>query len=163
MELLTKLLRRLIALLCAVLFGMGVIWNLFCEPYEEQEIEDTQVIFDISKEELPEKNNWAQTFAVMRMERDTGWQELYAAIEQLEFAKKEELLEQYTGLQYKEQRLELLLAARGISDCLVVLEAAQANVIVPEEILQAQYRQVYDLVQRNTDYKETEIVLIPCR
>lgn len=171
MNTLTTMLRRLIILLCAALFLAGAVWNL-CFPSEnqndtgaaaEQPEESVEVLF------LPEERDTVQTeetaiasrIAALRMERDASWQQLYHAVEELEFADKQNKLQQYAELQYKEQRLELLLSAKGMEDCLAVLDQNQANIIVPAEVLQNEYEKLYDLVLRNTDYAETEIILVP--
>ncbi len=179
-------LRRLIALICAALFLVGSVWNLFCTPPQptEEEInavmaqpvqEDADAVlipkFDISEtdrereteEQQKEKEQQAliNRIASLRIDRDTGWQQLYHVTEQLHSVEQQQLLQQYAELQYKEQRLELLLSAKGLDPCLVVLEPQQANVIVSAQLLQNQYEKLYDLVLRNTDYAQTQIVLIP--
>lgn len=52
---------------------------------------------------------------------------------------KAAVFKQYEELQYKEQRLEVLLQAKGISDCLVLLEEQQANIIADGAALEQQY------------------------
>ena len=79
----------------------------------------------------------------------------------MQLEEKQQLLGQYERLHYKEQRLELLLQAKGIGPCLVVLEEEQANVIVAEDVLTTQYEKIYDLVRRNTQYEAEQILLLP--
>ena len=55
----------------------------------------------------------------------------------------------------------LLLQAKGIAHCLVILEEQQANVIVAEAELSEQYEKIFDLILRNTDFTAQEIVLLP--
>ncbi len=175
METTVKLVRGVIVLLCAALFLAGAVWNL-CNPAQETENimeqssmqeETTDVVFapedtlEMQKElETQERDN---RIAALRIQRDTSWQQLYHAVEQLEFAEKQQKLHQYARLQYKEQRLELLLAAKGMEPCLAVLEETQANIIVPEALLQTEYEKLYDLVLRNTDYAEHQIILVPLK
>ncbi len=171
-------LRRLIAVLCAALFLVGAVWNLFCTPPQSTEegsaviaqpvIEDVDAVFvpNFSTEETngavqTEQQQLDNRIAALRIDRDTGWQQLYHMTEQLHTTEQQQLLQQYAQLQYKEQRLELLLSAKGLDPCLVILEPQQANVIVPDAVLQNQYEKLYDLILRNTDYTQTQIVLIP--
>mgnify|MGYP003294054616 CR=1 FL=1 len=79
------------------------------------------------------------------------------------FDEKQQKLRQYAELQYQEKRLELLLNAKGIQHSLAVLSSEQANIIVPEDILQKEYEKLYDLVLRNTDYEESQIILVPLK
>lgn len=103
----------------------------------------------------------ANQLAALRMQRDSSWQQLKEGLEGLQFEQKQECLKRYEELQYKEQRLELLLKAKGVTDCLVLLEEQQANVIAGGTDVAAQYQKIYDLVQRNTDYGPEQIVIVP--
>ena len=49
----------------------------------------------------------------------------------------------------------------GISDCLVLLEEQQANIIADGAALEQQYEKIFDSVQRNTDYLPEQIVIVP--
>ncbi len=102
------------------------------------------------------------SIASLRMERDSSWQCLRERMSSLSEIQQQKL-ETYAMLQYKEQRLELLLQARGLDHCLVVLEEEQANVIASEKALAEQYEKIYDVVQRNTDYTAEQIVLVPMK
>ena len=95
------------------------------------------------------------------MMRDKSWQQLEMRLEGLTDSEKIRRQEQNALLQYKEQRLELLLAAKGFSNCLVVLDEEQANIIVAEQALENQYEKLYDLILRNSDYPAEQIILIP--
>ena len=97
------------------------------------------------------------------MERDAAWQQLYRAVETLEFTDKQQTLQQYAEIQYNEQTLELLLKAKGIENSLVILGEQQANIIVPAETLQQESEKLFDLVLRNTEYDETQIILVPLK
>ena len=99
--------------------------------------------------------------AALRMMRDKSWQQLEMRLEGLTDSEKIRRQEQNALLQYKEQRLELLLAAKGFSNCLVVLDEEQANIIVAEQALENQYEKLYDLILRNSDYPAEQIILIP--
>lgn len=99
--------------------------------------------------------------AALRMERDSSWSQLQNGLADLEFDEKQQCLKAYEILQYQEQRLELLLKAKGIAHCLVVLGETQANIIVDSSVLSSQYEKIYDLVQRNTEYLPEQIVLVP--
>lgn len=99
--------------------------------------------------------------AALRMMRDKSWQQLEMRLEGLTDSEKIRRQEQNALLQYKEQRLELLLAAKGFSNCLVVLDEEQANIIVAEPALENQYEKLYDLILRNSDYPAEQIILIP--
>ena len=99
--------------------------------------------------------------AALRMMRDKSWQQLETQLEGLTDSEKIRRQEQNALLQYKEQRLELLLAAKGFSNCLVVLDEEQANIIVAEQALENQYEKLYDLILRNSDYPAEQIILIP--
>ena len=70
-------------------------------------------------------------------------------------------MKQYEELRYREQRLELLLKAKGIENCLALLEEKQANIIVGGTEVAQQYEKIYDLVQRNSDYPSEQIVIVP--
>ena len=107
------------------------------------------------------KNSVENQIAALRMKRDSSWQQLKNQLESLEFEQKQQCLKQYEELQYKEQRLEVLLQAKGISDCLVLLEEQQANIIADGAALEQQYEKIFDLVQRNTDYLPEQIVIVP--
>lgn len=99
--------------------------------------------------------------AALRMMRDKSWHQLEMRLEGLTDSEKIRRQEQNALLQYKEQRLELLLAAKGFSNCLVVLDEEQANIIVAEPALENQYEKLYDLILRNSDYPAEQIILIP--
>ena len=99
--------------------------------------------------------------AALRMMRDKSWQQLETQLEGLTDSEKIRRQEQNALLQYKEQRLELLLAAKGFSNCLVVLDEEQANIIVAEQALENQYEKLYDLILRNSEYPAEQIILIP--
>ena len=178
MEKVVTMIRLLILLLCAVLFLAGALWNLCLqpepatEPMDEYDMVNTNlsqenadvffqqeiVIEDAATQDQQTKEN---RLAAFRVERDTAWQQLYHAVESLEFAEKQQTLHQYAKMQYNEQKLELLLKAKGIEYGLVILGEKQANLIVPADILQQEYEKLFDLVLRNTEYDETQIVLVP--
>ena len=175
MEPVVKIIRGVIVLMCAALFLAGALWNL-CNPPEEpiQQMAAHEIgqntVEAVAKQEhavesQDEKNvqELEHRMAALRIQRDASWQQLYHAVEQLEFDKKQQKLQQYAELQYQEQRLELLLNAKGIQHSLAVLSSAQANIIVPEDILQKEYEKLYDLVLRNTDYEESQIILVPLK
>ena len=103
----------------------------------------------------------ANQIAALRMERERSWQQLQSGLEVLEFADKQQCLKQYEELRYREQRLELLLKAKGIENCLALLEEKQANIIVGGTEVAQQYEKIYDLVQRNSDYPPEQIVIVP--
>ena len=161
MDKITTVIRLLIWILCAVLFLAGALWNLCVQPEAATEtIADTEIQQDTPQYEQQTIEN---RLAALRIERDTAWQQLQHAVEVLEFAEKQQTLQQYAKLQYNEQKIELLLKAKGIADCLAVLGEEQANIIVPAEILQQEYEKLFDLVLRNTDYDETQIILVPMK
>ena len=174
MEKVATLIRLLILLLCAVLFLAGALWNLCMQPEMPAETiadtdiqqESVDVLFNPQETNLQdmlqhEQQTMEQRLAALRMERDTAWQQLYYAVESLEFAEKQQTLHQYAEMQYDEQKLELLFSAKGIEFCLVLLGEEQANIIISAEVLQQEYEKVFDLVLRNTTYDETQIVLVP--
>ena len=110
----------------------------------------------------PEEQEYLKNrLAALRMMRDKSWQQLEMRLEGLTDSEKIRRQEQNALLQYKEQRLELLLAAKGFSNCLVVLDEEQANIIVAEQALENQYEKLYDLILRNSDYPAEQIILIP--
>ena len=178
----------LILMLCIALFFVGFIWNLCygtmpteeaasamsaaeqSQAWEAQYAMEQQSAVETTlrnegnahipsnavKEVTPEEQ-----FAALRMKRDSAWQVLQDQLTELEQAEKEEYLAQYAQRRYKEQRLELLLQAKGIAHCLVILEEQQANVIVAEAELSEQYEKIFDLILRNTDFTAQEIVLLP--
>lgn len=179
MESVVRNVRIIILLLCVALFAAGALWNL-CNPPQTQEAgldntvsepdaQETQVILLQSAQDTEklQEQEAAQALehklASLRIRRDSSWQQLYQAVEQLEFEEKQQKLRQYAELQYKEQRLELLIGAKGIDACIAVLEPEQANIIVPEKVLQTDYAKLYDLVLRNTDYEEEQIILVPLK
>ena len=175
MEPVVKIIRGVIILMCAALFLAGALWNL-CNPPEESiqqmaahETEQNTVEAVVKQEHAVESQDEKNVkelehrMAALRIQRDASWQQLYHAVEQLEFDEKQQKLQQYAELQYQEQRLELLLNAKGIQHSLAVLSSEQANIIVPEDILQKEYEKLYDLVLRNTDYEESQIILVPLK
>ena len=186
--------RILIVAVCLALFAVGIIWNLcysaLPEPdtdqtaagdiaavaqaenweqqYTAEQMEKTAQSAVLSEPEpdsrQQEQVDAEEQLAALRIERERSWQQLLNGLQELQFEEKQQRMRQYEELQYKEKRLELLLKAKGIQHCLVVLEQQQANVIVAEEKLAEQYEKIYDLVQRNTTYQPEQIVLIPlCR
>lgn len=186
--------RILIVAVCLALFAVGILWNLcysaLPEPdtdqtaaggieavaqaenweqqYTAEQMEKTAQSAVLSATEpdsrQQEQADAEEQLAALRIERERSWQQLLNGLQQLQFEEKQQLMRQYEELQYKEKRLELLLKAKGLQHCLVVLEQQQANVIVAEEKLAEQYEKIYDLVQRNTAYQPEQIVLIPlCR
>lgn len=164
-----KAVQMLFLVFCVALFGLGIVWNLFYGMIAEETLETIGTVQEESTESVPriEKDIEIDTdileerLAVLRMERNRSWQQLLDDLDMLQFTEKEIYLKQQAELQFRERRLELLLQAKGISHSLVLLEQEQANVIVPEEVLAEQYEKIYELVQRNTDYIPTQIVLIP--
>ena len=180
MDKVVTMIRLLILLLCAVLFLAGALWNLCLQPETNTEHidADDEVHTEISQEtedvffqqEPIIEDTAAQTqqamenrLAALRMERDAARQQLYHAVENLEFAEKQQTLQQYAEIQYNEQTLELLLKAKGIEHSLVILGEQQANIIVPAETLQQESEKLFDLVLRNTEYDETQIILVPLK
>ncbi len=166
MDKVATMIRLLILLLCAVLFLAGALWNLCMQP---EVIKETVIDSNIQQEPTAEdtlaqeQQAMKNRIAALRIERDTAWQQLYHAVDALEFAEKQKTLQQYAELQYLEQKLELLLAAKGIELCLVLLGEEQANIIVSVETLQQEYEKLFDLILRNTDYDETQIILVPLK
>lgn len=119
-----------------------------------------------SSRQTPPEEKEAETLvedriATLRMARDSSWQQLQDQLAALDTDQRETYLQQYATLRYKERRLEVLLQAKGLLHCLVLLEEKQANVIGDQDVLQQQYEKIFDLVQRNTDYGPEQIVLVP--
>ena len=180
MDKVVTMIRLLILLLCAVLFLAGALWNLCLQPetntehidaHDEVHTEISQETEDVFFQQEPIiEDTAAQTqqamenrLAALRMERDAARQQLYHAVENLEFAEKQQTLQRYAEIQYNEQTLELLLKAKGIEHSLVILGEQQANIIVPAETLQQESEKLFDLVLRNTEYDETQIILVPLK
>lgn len=184
--------RAAIGVICMALLAMGVIGNLFFttlpeqdeamltagqaqetaadweQQYTEEQMQaaaETALFTEdrIDTETTEETATLENQIAALRMERDSSWQQLKDGLNHLQFEEKQQWLRQYELLQYKEQRLELLLQAKGIQHCLVVLEEQQANVIVAQSELAEQYEKIYDLVKRNTDYGTDQIILVPLK
>ena len=178
MEKVVTMIRLLIVLLCAVLFLAGALWNLCLQPETTTETMDVYDMANVNMSQdnadvffqpetviedavMQDQQTIENRLAAFRIERDTAWQQLYHAVESLEFDDKQQTLHQYAELQYLEQKLELLLKAKGIEYGLVILGEKQANLIVSADILRQEYEKLFDLVLRNTEYDETQIVLIP--
>ena len=117
----------------------------------------------MEKPSVQDQQTMENRLAALRMERDAAWQQLYHAVEVLEFAEKQQTLRQYAEIQYNEQTLELLFKAKGIENCMAVLGEEQANIVVPAETLQQEYEKLFDLVLSNTAYDETQIILVPLK
>ncbi len=185
-----KAARVLVIALCVALFAVGIIWNLVYGAMPEQETaavlgqaaenetdweqqytaEQMQAVAEagLFSDFTTEQNETAASteqienrLAALRMERDGSWVQLQTGLADLDFDEKQQCLKAYEVLQYQERRLELLLKAKGISHCLVVLGETQANIIVDSDVLSSQYEKIYDLVQRNTDYLPEQIILVP--
>ena len=177
MDKVATVIRLLILVLCVLLFGAGALWNLCVQPETAETSGDVNLQEDYAEASLismqENEMEYEETamrqsimenrIAKLRMERDNAWQQLYHTVAQLEFAEKQQTLQQYAELQYCEQKLELLLSAKGIVPALAILGQEQANLIVPEDILQQEYEKLYDLVLRNTEYDETQIILVPLK
>ena len=177
MDKVATVIRLLILVLCVLLFWAGALWNLCVQPETAETSEDVNLqegyaeaaLISIQENEMEyEETAMRQSImenriAELRMERDNAWQQLYHTVAQLEFAEKQQTLQQYAELQYCEQKLELLLSAKGIVPALAILGQEQANLIVPADILQQEYEKLYDLVLRNTEYDETQIILVPLK
>ncbi|MBQ3205427.1 MAG: hypothetical protein IJB37_02635 [Peptococcaceae bacterium] len=178
MDKVATVIRLLILVLCVLLFLAGALWNLCVQPEQTAETsgdmnrqEDYAKVALISTQENEmeyeetaiRQSIMENRIAELRMERDNAWQQLYHTVAQLEFTEKQQTLQQYAELQYCEQKLELLLSAKGIVPALAILGQEQANLIVPADILQQEYEKLYDLVLRNTEYDETQIILVPLK
>ena len=177
MDKVATVIRLLILVLCVLLFLAGALWNLCVQPETAETSEDVNLQEDYAEASLismqENEMEYEETamrqsimenrIAELRMERDNAWQQLYHTVAQLEFAEKQQTLQQYAELQYCEQKLELLLSAKGIVPALAILGQEQANLIVPADILQQEYEKLYDLVLRNTEYDETQIILVPLK
>ena len=177
MDKVATVIRLLILVLCVLLFWAGALWNLCVQPETAETSEDVNLqegyaeaaLISIQENEMEyEETAMRQSImenriAELRMERDNAWQQLYHTVAQLEFAEKQQTLQQYAELQYCEQKLELLLSAKGIVPALAILGQEQANLIVPADILQQEYEKLYDLVLRNTEYDETQVILVPLK
>ena len=177
MDKVATVIRLLILVLCVLLFWAGALWNLCVQPETAETSGDVNLqegyaeasLISIQENEMEyEETAMRQSImenriAKLRMERDNAWQQLYHTVAQLEFAEKQQTLQQYAELQYCEQKLELLLSAKGIVPALAILGQEQANLIVPADILQQEYEKLYDLVLRNTEYDETQIILVPLK
>ena len=168
-----KIMSMAIITICASLFVMAVIGNLFLGSASEATIseisgETADVVLDmkegsdsaVSGETEDEK--MANRIAVLRMERDRNWRYLQTLMAELQ-PEEQEAWQSYAMLQYREQRLELLLQARGITHCLVLLEEEQANIMVSEQEAEKYYEKIFDLVLRNSSYSAEQIVLIPVK
>ena len=177
MDKVATVIRLLILVLCVLLFWAGALWNLCVQPETAEMSEDMNLqdgyaeaaLISIQENEMEyEETAMRQSImenriAKLRMERDNAWQQLYHTVAQLEFTEKQQTLQQYAELQYCEQKLELLLSAKGIVPALAILGQEQANLIVPADILQQEYEKLYDLVLRNTEYDEMQIILVPLK
>lgn len=177
MDKVATVIRLLILVLCVLLFWAGALWNLCVQPETAETSGDVNLQEDYAEASLTsmqenemeyEETAMRQSImenriAKLRMERDNAWQQLYHTVAQLEFAEKQQTLQQYAELQYCEQKLELLLSAKGIVPALAILGQEQANLIVPADILQQEYEKLYDLVLRNTEYDEMQIILVPLK
>lgn len=184
-----KAVRVFILMLCIALFSVGIIWNLCygtmnaeeeaalaMSAAEQSQVWEAQYAMEQqsavettlrSDEKASMSSNALETvtpeeqFAALRMKRDSAWQVLQDQLAELTQPEREQYLAQYAQRRYKEQRLELLLQAKGIAHCLVILEEQQANVIVAEAELREHYEKIFDLILRNTDFTAQEIVLLP--
>ena len=177
MDKVATVIRLLILVLCVLLFWAGALWNLCVQPETAETSEDVNLQEDYAEASLismqENEMEYEETamrqsimenrIAKLRMERDNAWQQLYHTVAQLEFAEKQQTLQQYAELQYCEQKLELLLSAKGIVPALAILGQDQVNLIVPADILQQEYEKLYDLVLRNTEYDGTQIILVPLK
>ena len=177
MDKVATVIRLLILVLCVLLFWAGALWNLCVQPETAETSGDVNLQEDYAEAALismqENEMEYEETamrqsimenrIAKLRMERDNAWQQLYHTVAQLKFAEKQQTLQQYAELQYCEQKLELLLSAKGIVPALAILGQEQANLIVPADILQQEYEKLYDLVLRNTEYDETQIILVPLK
>ena len=177
MDKVATVIRLLILVLCVLLFWAGALWNLCVQPETAETSGDVNLQEDYAEASLismqENEMEYEETamrqsimenrIAKLRMERDNAWQQLYHTVAQLEFAEKQQTLQQYAELQYCEQKLELLLSAKGIVPALAILGQEQANLIVPADILQQEYEKLYDLVLRNTEYDEMQIILVPLK
>ena len=177
MDKVATVIRLLILVLCVLLFGAGALWNLCVQPETAETSGDVNLqegyaeasLISIQENEMEygetaiRQSIMENRIAELRMERDNAWHRLYHTVVQLEFAEKQQTLQQYAELQYCEQKLELLLSAKGIVPALAILGQEQANLIVPADILQQEYEKLYDLVLRNTEYDETQIILVPLK
>ena len=138
-----------------------VIWE---EVYTEEQMQQKAVESVAEADGFPEERTEEQLqnqMAALRMMRDRSWQKLLRQLEKIPEAEKQQRMQQIAMLQYKEQRLELLLAAKGFEHCLAVLEEEQANIIAAETALENQYEKLYDIVLKNSGYPAEQIVLIP--
>ena len=188
MERLKKATGAVLATLGLALFAMAAAGNLFvtsvqdeameaaAEPsaaetakwetvYTEEQMRQNAVESAVQVEEkqktADEQTMLKNRLASLRMMRDKNWQRLQSQLKDIPETEKQEQILQIALLQHKEQKLELLLAAKGFEYCLVVLGEAQANIIVAEEMLEKQYEKIYDVVFRNSGYPSEQIVLIP--
>ena len=188
MERLKKATGAVLATLGLALFAMAAAGNLFvtsvqdeameaaAEPsaaetakwetvYTEEQMRQNAVESAVQVEEkqktADEQTMLKNQLASLRMMRDKNWQRLQSQLKDIPETEKQEQTVQIALLQHKEQKLELLLAAKGFEYCLVVLGEAQANIIVAEESLEKQYEKIYDVVFRNSGYPSEQIVLIP--
>ena len=188
MERLKKATGAVLATLGLALFAMAAAGNLFVTSvqdeameaaaelsaaetakwetvYTEEQMRQNAVESAVQVEEkqktADEQTMLKNRLASLRMMRDKNWQRLQSQLKDIPEIEKQEQILQIALLQHKEQKLELLLAAKGFEYCLVVLGEAQANIIVAEESLEKQYEKIYDVVFRNSGYPSEQIVLIP--
>ncbi|MBQ5702019.1 MAG: SpoIIIAH-like family protein [Peptococcaceae bacterium] len=188
MERLKKATGAVLATLGLALFAMAAAGNLFvtsvqdeameaaAEPsaaetakwetvYTEEQMRQNAVESAVQVEEkqktADEQTMLKNRLASLRMMRDKNWQRLQSQLKDIPETEKQEQTVQIALLQHKEQKLELLLAAKGIEHCLAVLDEEQANIVVAEEVLKNQYEKIYDVVFRNSGYPSEQIVLIP--
>ena len=174
--------------LCLALFAMAVAGNLFVSSVQDEAMEaaaepsaagtarwetayteeqmkehvvESAVPADEKHETADEATILKNRLASLRMMRDKSWQRLQSQLKDIPEIEKQEQILQIALLQHKEQKLELLLAAKGFEHCLAVLDEEQANIVVAEEVLKNQYEKIYDVVLRNSGYPAEEIVLIP--
>lgn len=188
MERLKKAAGTVLAILCLALFAMAVVGNLFVSSVQEETLaaalepvpDETATWEDVytgeqmqqeavesaaevkgNIEEITEEEQMKNQIASLRMMRDRSWQKLQRQLEEIPEAEKQQQIQRIAMLQYKEQRIELLLAAKGFEHTLVVLEEEQANIIAEAKLLEKHYEKLYDIVLRNSEYPPEQIVLIP--
>ena len=135
--------------------------TVYTEEQMRQNAVESAVQVEEKQKTADEQTMLKNRLASLRMMRDKNWQRLQSQLKDIPETEKQEQTVQIALLQHKEQKLELLLAAKGFEYCLVVLGEAQANIIVAEESLEKQYEKIYDVVFRNSGYPSEQIVLIP--
>lgn len=152
---------------------MAVAYQVNQQMAEADAAEAVGGLHAILKGNVPQGDqgqSYEEQIAAFRIDKERSWAQKLEYLQALASNPEssttlrttaENQLMQGNAQRYLEQQLELLIKAKDFSDCLVVINEKQINVIVEEKEAKEGYLKLADIILRNSDFTQEQIVILP--